>query len=87
MSENRVGRVSMTGLHKRVITLERKVISHGNRLTDLEKALITIENLGETLTKIKRGLKVYGPVIVAAAVSAGLIDGRIGAFLRALFVG
>jgi hypothetical protein len=66
--------------------LEKQVKEHGTRLTDLENAFIAIDQLGDTLNKIKGALKVYGPVIVAAAVSAGLIDGRIGAFFRALFV-
>lgn len=86
MSEEASGRVSVAGLHKRVVTLEKQVKDHGTRLTDLENALIAIDQLGDTLNKIKGALKVYGPVIVAAAVSAGLIDGRIGAFIRALFV-
>jgi hypothetical protein len=85
VSDEAGARVSVAGLHKRVVTLEKQVKEHGTRLTDLENALIAIDQLGDTLNKIKGALKVYGPVIVAAAVSAGLIDGRIGAFFRALF--
>lgn len=85
MSDETSRRVSVAGLNKRVVSLEEQVNKHGTRLTDLENALIAIDQLGDTLNKIKGALKVYGPVVVAAAVSAGLIDGRIGAFFRALF--
>jgi hypothetical protein len=82
------GRVTLTGLARRVKALERTVnLSHGPRIDNIENALNTIQDFGETLGKIKKALKFYGPVVIGAAVSAGLIDGRVGAFLRALFVG
>jgi len=56
-------------------------------LASLNRRVEALENIAGDLTKIKNLVKVYAPLIIVAAVSSGIVDGKWGAFLNALFTG
>lgn len=63
-------------------------------VTDIKKRLKNVEDMGDNITdildvvnKVARQLKIWAPAVIAAAVSAGVVNGKLGAFLHALFNG
>lgn len=75
----------------------RILADHEDRLRNVEKdceahgqaldAMQDIASLNETLTKVWRFIKWGGPLVITAAVTSGIVSGRWGAFLNALFSG
>lgn len=65
---------------------------HGHRLDDHEKRIEALEtaqvDIAELVSIVKssvRYIKLWGPMIATAAVTSGVVSGRWGAFLSALF--
>lgn len=80
--------------NERITRLEEGHITLQESIADFDVRLTAVENIGDTITDIKttidkglRHLKLWAPTIVGAAISAGIVNGKLGAFLRALFVG
>lgn len=57
------------------------------RVTQIETTLTDISDIKEAVFKIARYIKVAVPSIISAAVAAGIVNGKIGAFLHALATG
>lgn len=53
----------------------------------LHTRVAALEALANDVTKIKNMVKVYAPLVIVALVSSGIVDGKWGAFLNALFTG
>lgn len=63
-------------------------------LGDIDTRLKAVEDIGDDVAAIRgaidkglRQLRVWAPTIVAAAISAGIVNGKLGAFFNALFTG
>lgn len=61
---------------------------------DIKSRLSTVEGIGKDVTdilgivnKVARHLKIWAPAIIGAAVSAGIVNGKLGAFFHALLNG
>lgn len=66
--------------------------TYSKTLEDHEKRIVMLENMSEQLmeisniaTKVLKHVRIWGPAIVAAAASSGIVSGKWGAFLHALF--
>lgn len=70
---------------REIAVMRQKQIEHENRIVKLEEVAGDIGRIGDTVEKIFSYLKIAAPSIIAAAVSAGIVNGKIGAFLNALF--
>lgn len=57
------------------------------RLKALEDVYPDLHDIKETIDKLLKYIKVSAPTIVAAAISAGIVNGKLGAFLSALIYG
>jgi len=58
---------------------------HEARIKSLETVFSDISDINIAVKKIWRFVKWGTPIIVSAAVSAGIVNGKLGAFLHALF--
>jgi tRNA threonylcarbamoyladenosine modification (KEOPS) complex Pcc1 subunit len=75
-------------------TLVEKQDEHTEILADHSKRIETLETVANDLTEIKEAIASIGrwikgsvPAVISAAIAAGLVNGKLGAFLNALFVG
>lgn len=68
-------------------TIKQTLEEHHNRLTSLENIADDIRDIGDTLAKLLRHIKIATPSIVSAAIAAGIINGKFAEFLRALLTG
>lgn len=67
---------------------------HGKRLTDVEKYCADNQEMMGDIAEIKKAIfklvkyaKFAAPSIISAAIAAGIVNGKIGAFLNALVTG
>lgn len=60
---------------------------HDARLTKLEQHDASIDEVLDVAKAILKWVKVGGPMVATAAITSGLVSGKWGAFLHALFVG
>lgn len=60
---------------------------HENRIAKLEQIATDLEEIKSSIASVARWIKGAVPTIVGAAVAAGMVNGKLGAFLNALFVG
>lgn len=67
--------------------LKTDVADIKERLTNVESMKEDVSAILGAIDKIARQFKIWGPSIIAAAVSAGIVNGKLGLFLRALFTG
>lgn len=67
--------------------LADRVTATENRLDIVEAALADIGDIKDGITKIAKYIKLAVPSIISAAIAAGVVNGKLGAFLRALFGG
>ena len=74
-------------IEKRVMTLEETVQDHADRLEKMEKVVGDIGDIKEILERIARYVRIAGPSVISAALAAGIVNGKLGAFLHALFGG
>lgn len=65
----------------------RIISNHEERLVSLEHSRDTINDMADTVAKIAKYIKVWAPMVGTAAVTSGIVSGRWGAFLSALFHG
>lgn len=78
----------------RVDTLEKGHAQMNEKLTGMEQRLQSVESIGDdvkdilgAVNKIAKLFRVWAPTIVGAAISAGIVNGKLGEFLHAVFVG
>lgn len=74
-------------IEKRVSSLEEMVMDHDERLKKMENVVNDISDIKSILERIARYVKIAGPSIVSAAVAAGIVNGKLGAFFHALIGG
>ena len=84
----------IAGVEKRVSELENHRDETTKQLTDIQDRLKTVEGIGSDVSsiltaieKIGKQFRIWAPTIVGAAISAGIVNGKLGAFLHALFNG
>lgn len=70
-----------------IVEINNRLSNHETRITELEGLAVLLANIDETVTKVLKYIKIGAPSIVAAAVSAGILNGKLGAFLNALVTG
>lgn len=69
----------------KVATVEQRVDKLEKSVSTLETVYTDIGDIKEIVQKIARYMKVAGPSIISAAIAAGIVNGKLGAFLHALF--
>lgn len=84
----------MDDISVRVTALENGFQKMTDQLSNVENRLKTVEVIGQDVTsilsalnKLAKQLKIWAPTVVGAAISAGIVNGKIGLFLHALFNG
>ena len=68
----------------KVATVEQRVGKLETSVSTLESVYTDISDIKNIAEKILRYLKVAGPSIVSAAIAAGIVNGKLGAFLHAI---
>lgn len=81
------GKVTLAGVKKELDVMKVTIDDIDKRLTGVEELEVTVTEILDTLNKIFRWIKGSVPLMVTAAVSAGIVNGKLGAFLNALFAG
>lgn len=78
----------------RISRLEKGYEEMNEKLTHIDSRLKTVEQMGHdvsdilgAVTKIGKQLRVWAPAIVSAAIAAGIVNGKLGAFFHALLNG
>lgn len=64
--------------------MEERLSSLEQRMHSVESISSDISEILDTINKIGKRIKYWLPMVGAAAVSAGLVDGKLGAFIKAL---
>lgn len=84
----------MDDIAGRVSAVENRLDTMDEKLTKVEQRLSTVESIGDdvaqilgAVNKIAKLFRVWAPTIVGAAISAGMVNGKLGEFLHAVFVG
>lgn len=62
-------------------------MSQTERINNLHNRVSAIEEIGEVLNNIYSKVRWFIPIAVTAAISSGIVSGKVGAFLHALFTG
>ena len=60
---------------------------HHERIKKVETIADDIDEIKQAVASVGRWIKASVPAVISAAIAAGLVNGRLGAFLNALFVG
>lgn len=78
----------------RLSTIEQGQKAMAQRQDEFDQRLKVVENIGTDVTailnnmnKLGKQLRIWAPAIVGAAISAGVVNGKLGAFLHALLNG
>ena len=66
-------------------SVNERLDDHETRLQSLESIAEDIGNISDTVDKIFKYIKIAAPSIISAAIAAGIVNGKLGAFLNALF--
>lgn len=69
------------------VEIHEMVKDHENRLVTVEANHSQISELVEAVEKIGKLIKLWGPTLIGAAISAGIVNGKLGAFLHAIMTG
>jgi hypothetical protein len=64
--------------------LKATVDDHGTRIKDLEELSGKIDGVIAAVEAIGRQVRFWAPTMIAAAISAGIVNGKLAEFLRAL---
>ena len=67
--------------------LEKRVDNHETRLVTVENSHAQIADIAAAVDKVAKLIRVWGPTMIGAAISAGIVNGKLGAFLHALLNG
>lgn len=70
-----------------VVDLHKMVQDHETRLTTVENSHAQIADIAAAVDKVAKLIKLWGPTLIGAAISAGIVNGKLGAFLHALLNG
>lgn len=62
----------------------KMLLDHERRLKNLETVADDISEIKTAVFKIAKYIKVAAPSLVSAAIAAGVVNGKLGAFLAAL---
>jgi len=73
--------VRVDRLERAVTTHARLISKHNTRIERLEKVLLILEEVPALLTKIKKYIKIWGPIIATAALTSGVVKGPIADFI------
>lgn len=80
--------------NERLARLETSSTTLQTAVKGLHSRIEAVETIGQdvgqiltTLDKVAKRLKIWAPSLIAAAISAGVVNGKLGAFLHALFNG
>ena len=74
----------VTTLHREGAVM-RKLTEHETRIKALEDSVTDISEIKEAVFKIVKYVRIGLPSIISAAIAAGVVNGKLGAFLNALF--
>jgi hypothetical protein len=69
----------------RLSALERRMSNVESDIKSIKDSMTTIEDLSDTINKLVRWVKTSLPLIATACVTSGIVSGKWGAFIQALF--
>lgn len=69
----------------RLSALERRMSNVESDIKSIKDSMTTIEDLSDTINKLVRWVKTGLPLIATACVTSGIVSGKWGAFIQALF--